>query len=129
MFNIENIIFTKIKYGISDGIKAKYPDLNFTTDNKQDKNAKFPNVYIHMLGSPERGQDLEGTTINAVYCTVQVEITDNQSQKRAKEVMEAVLSVIKGMRFEINLPETQNTDDVYRCVARCSRIIGAGDIL
>lgn len=129
MFMVEDIVFTKIKYNVSKKMKSKYPNLSFTTDNRLRKTADFPTVYVHLLGSTERGQDLEGKTINAGYFTFQIETFDNQSQKRAKEVMESVLYVMKEMRFDINFPEVQNTNDYYRCVARCSRIIGSGDIL
>lgn len=129
MFMTDDIVFTKIKYNVSEKMKSKYPNLSFTTDNRLRKTTDFPTVYVHLLGSPERGQDLEGKTINAGYFTFQIEVTDSQSQRRAKEVMESVLYVMKEMRFDINFPEVQNTNDYYRCVARCSRIIGSGDIL
>lgn len=129
MFGIDDIVFTRIKHDANEKLKSKYPDVNFTTDNRKIKEAKFPCVYVHLLGSPERGQDLEGNSVNAGYFTFQIETYDNKSQKRSKEVMETVLRAMKSMRFEINFPETQNVDDVYRCVARCSRIIGSGDIL
>lgn len=129
MFGIDDIIFTRIKHEATNKLSSKYPNINFTTDSKNKNNAVFPTVYIHLLGAPERGQDLEGKTVNAAYFTFQIETMDNESQKRAKEVMETVLSIMKNMRFEINFPETQNTNDYYRCVARCSRIIGSGDIL
>jgi hypothetical protein len=129
MFGIDDIIFSKLKYEVSKLLKTKYPNLNFTTSDKNRKDALFPNVYVKLLGSPERGQDLEGKTINAAYFTFQIETIDNESQKRAKDVMNTVLSVMKSMRFDINFPETQNTNDYYRCVARCSRMIGSGDIL
>lgn len=129
MFMVEDIVFTKIKYNVSEKLKPKYPNLSFTSDNRLRKTADFPTVYVHMLGSTERGQDLEGKTINAGYFTFQIEVTDSQSQRRAKDVMENVLYVMKEMRFDINFPEVQNTNDYYRCVARCSRVIGSGDIL
>lgn len=129
MFMVEDIVFTKIKNSVFNRMKSKYPKLNFTTDNRIRKDPEFPTVYVHLLGSPERGQDLEGKTINAGYFTFQIEVMDNQSQKRAKEVMESIIYVMKEMRFNIDFPEIQNTNDYYRCIARCSRIIGSGDIL
>ena len=129
MFMVEESVFTKIKYNATELLKAKYPDISFTTDDKLRKTASFPAVYVHLLSSPERGQDLEGISINAGYFTFQIEVVDNRSQKRAKEVMETILFIMKKMRFEINFPEVQNTNDYYRCVARCSRIIGSGDVL
>ena len=129
MFGVDDIVFTRIKQGASKKLKTKYPDITFTTNNREIKDAKFPCVYVHLLGSPERGQDLEGNNVNAGYFTFQIETYDNQTQRRSKEVMESVLKIMKSMRFEINFPETQNVNNVYRSVARCSRIIGSGDIL
>lgn len=129
MFMVDEIVFTKIKHNVSGILKTKYPNLSFTMDDKLSKDPSFPTVYVHLLSSPERGQDLEGKTINAGYFTFQIEVTDNQTQRRAKEVIECVLLEMKKMRFEINFPELQSTNDYYRCVARCSRLIGSGDIL
>ena len=82
-----------------------------------------------MPGS-EQGQDLAGTSINAVLAAYQIDILTNTSQREAKEVMSAVMEIMKGMAFTvISMPEFQNTDEVYRSTARFRRMIGANDIL
>ena len=76
------------------------------------------------------GQTLDGTEINAIKANFQIEITDNVSQSRAGEVADEVLRIIKTMRFEIvGDPYTDNTDNSYRYIMRCRRIIGALDTL
>lgn len=130
MLDIENIVYSRIQYSIPQKIKDKYPDLNFTTDNRELTSPKFPCVYVHLMPSVEVGQDLEGISINGGRFTFQIEVYDNQSQNRAKTIMSEIVGIMKKMCFELNaFPEFQNTTDIYRSVARFRRVIGAGDIL
>ena len=128
--DIPSIVLTKVKHLFSEKIKDKYPDLNFTTKSKTGALTSFPTVYINKLSSPEMGQTLDGTEINAIMANFQIEITDNVSKSRAGEVADEVLRIIKTMRFEIvGDPYTDNTDSSYRYIMRCRRIIGALDTL
>lgn len=128
--SLETQIFSLIKAKFSTKIKEKYKDLNFTTSDKSSTKAKFPTVYIHMLESPEIGETLEGTEINGVNATFQIEVTDNQSQARADEVSKEVLRIMKTMRFKaVGMPFHDNSGDTYRTVSRYRRPVGAGDIL
>lgn len=128
--SLESQIFSRIKVNFSGRIKKKYPDLNFTTSDKAPTKAKFPTVYIHMLESPEIGSDLEGTSINGITATFQIDVTDNQSQTRADEVAKEVLRIMKTMRFKaIGMPFHDNSGDTYRTISRYRRPVGAGDIL
>lgn len=127
---IETQVFSLIKAKFSAKIKSKYKDLNFTTSDKSSTKAKFPTVYIHLLESPEIGSDLEGTSVNGINATLQIEVTDNQSQTRADEVAKEILKVMKSMRFKaVGMPFHDNSGDTYRTVSRYRRPIGAGDIL
>ncbi len=130
MLDIETTVFSRIKAILTSKLKTKYPDITFTTSDKVSSNPKFPNVYVHMLGSQEIGEDLENNTINGVLATFQIETTDNEKQTIAKDVMNEVVGVMKDMRFSVVLmPEFQNTDTAKRCVARFRRTIGNLDIL
>lgn len=130
MLDIETIVFSRIKAILTSKLKTKYPNISFTTSDKVKDKPKFPNVYVHILGSQETGEDLENNTINGVLATFQIETTDNETQTRAKEVMNETIKIMKSMRFSIvSMPEFQNTDTAYRCVARCRRIIGNLDVL
>lgn len=130
MLDIESIVFSRIKEKATSKLKTKYPDISFTTSDKVSDNPKFPNVYVHMMDSQEIGQDLEGNIINGVLATVQVEVTDNENQSRAKDVTNAVAKIVKEMRFEIiAMPEMKNTDNTYRCIMRFRRTIGSLDVL
>ena len=125
---IESRIFTLIKSNVSNTIKKKYPDLNFTTSDMNATNPKFPTVYIHMLDSPERGDTTEQDTIEAVYTTIQVDVTDNQKQSRASEVAKDILKIMKQYGFKAStMPFSQNNSGSYRNIARYSRLISNND--
>ena len=103
---------------------------NFSTVGSSDTPAVFPFVYIQLLPSAEQGQDIEGNTINAGLFTFQIEVTDNQSQARAKDVMSEVKRIMKSMRFTVQpTPDIQDTKDTHRAIMRCNRRIGSDDIL
>lgn len=130
MLNIENIVFSRVKYDVSTNLKTKYPKIAFTTSDTVVKDASFPTVYVHLLPAVEIGQDLEGKTINAGMFTFQIDVSDNQSQNRAKKVMDEIVASMKSMRFElVAFPEFQNSDSAFRSVARFRRVIGAGETL
>lgn len=128
--SLESQIFSRIKANFSDRIKKKYADLNFTTSDKSSTKPKFPTVYIHMISSPEDGEDTEGDNINAVNASFQVDVTDNQNQSRADEVSKEILRVMKTMRFGVvGMPFHDNTGDTYRTVSRYRRMIADNDRL
>ena len=129
--DITSIVFTRIKAIGNKKLKTKYPNINFTTSNESSKEPDFPTVYIKRLQGAERGQDLEGTSVNAILCSFQVEVTTNTNDTEAQEVADVVCSIMKSMRFQIlGEPFADNTQKgVSRNVARYQRIIGYGDIL
>ena len=129
---ISSVVFTRIKNEFSSTIKKNYKmkDENFSTVGSSDTPAVFPFVYIQLLPSTEQGQDIEGNTINAGLFTFQIEVTDNQSQTRAKDVMSEVKRIMKSMRFTVQCtPTLEDTKDTNRAIMRCNRIIGSCDIL
>ena len=129
---ISSNVFTRIKNEFSSTLKTKYKmaDSNFSTVGSSDTPAVFPFVYIQLLPSAEQGQDIEGNTINAGLFTFQIEVTDNQTQSRAKDVMSEVKRIMKSMRFTVQpTPDIQDTKDTHRAIMRCNRRIGSSDIL
>ena len=129
---ISSVVFTRIKNEFSGSLKTKYKmtSSNFSTVGSSDTPAVFPFVYIQLLPSAEQGQDIEGNTINAGLFTFQIEVTDNQSQTRAKDVMSEIKRIMKSMRFTIQpTPDIQDTKDTHRAIMRCNRRIGSDDIL
>ena len=129
MFDIESIVFSRIKYSFSENIKKKYPDLIFTTDEQVARRAKFPTVFIHMLPSAEIGQDLEGSSINGVDAVFQIQVSDNENS-RGKEIITEIAKIMKKMRFSISqMPYSFINGDTYYYVFRARRTIGTGDTL
>lgn len=129
---ISSVVFTRIKNEFSSTLKTKYKmtDSNFSTVGSSDSEPVFPFVYVQLLPSAEAGQDIEGNTVNAGLFTFQIEVTDNQSQTRAKDVMSEVKRIMKSMRFTVQpTPDIQDTKDTHRAIMRCNRIIGSCDIL
>ena len=129
---ISSVVFSRIKNEFSSSLKEKYKmkDENFSTVGSSDTPAVFPSVYIQLLPSSEQGQDIEGNTINAGLFTFQIEVTDNQTQERAKDVMSEVKRIMKSMRFTVQCtPTLEDTKDTNRAIMRCNRIIGSCDIL
>ena len=129
---ISSVVFTRIKNEFSSTIKTKYKmtSSNFSTVGSSDTPAVFPFVYVQLLPSAETGQDLEGATINAGLFTFQIEVTDNQTQARAKDVMSEIKRIMKSMRFTVQCtPTLEDTKDTHRAIMRCNRIIGSCDIL
>ena len=129
---ISSIVFTRIKNEFSSTIKTKYKmtSSNFSTVGSSDTPAVFPFVYVQLLPSAETGQDIEGNTINAGLFTFQIEVTDNQTQARAKDVMSEIKRIMKSMRFTVQCtPTLEDTKDTHRAIMRCNRIIGSCDIL
>lgn len=127
---LEFQVYTRIKTQFPSKLKEKYKDIKFTTENKVDALPRFPTVYIHEMPGAEVGSDLQGDTINAVWSSFQIEVTTNTKQSETKEVMDEVVKIMKKMKFQaISTPEFQNTDSIYRRVARFRRMIADDDIL
>lgn len=130
MYDIESIVFSRIKKEFSDKIKKNYPNLDFTTSDTVSAKPKFPTVYIHMLPSPEIGRDLEGITLNGILATFQIKVSDNVNNKRAREIMNEIVRILKTMRFSINeMPYSENKEGTYYSLVRARRTIGSNDIL
>lgn len=129
VLNLQSIIFSRVKNETTESLKKKYPEIRFTTSEKSETTPRFPNVLIKQIGSVEQGQTLDGTTVNGGLFTFQIDVYDNQSQNRARQVMGEIVRIMKSMRFSIvAMPEFESSD-THRCTARFRRVIGASDIL
>ena len=127
---IPSLVFTRVKTNFSQTIKDKYSmsGTNFSTVGSSDTPAVFPFVYIITMDAQERGQDLEGTSINGGLFSFQIEVTDNKKQQNAKEVIWEVIRIFKSMGFElVSFPTYQDSKDTHRAIARVRRVIGVND--
>ena len=123
-------VFTKIKQEFSQTIKDAYSmaDANFSMSD-ENKKAVFPFVFVNALPASERGQDLEGKTINGGLFSFQIDVYSNKTQTEARKVMTEIMRIMKEMGFEsTSMPSYEKTsDNTVRMIARFSRVIGAGD--
>lgn len=130
IYDVQSRVVSRIKNTFPIELKTKYPDITFTTNDRVLDEPKFPTVYVHQLASSETGGELTGTEVCGIVSAIQIEVYDNKSMSNADEVMQFALETMKSMRFRIlTMPEFQNNPNVYRKIARFSRVIGDGDTL
>lgn len=129
--DIQSIVFSRIKREATNKLKTKYPNIFFTTSSTAESNPQFPTVYIKRLQGAERGQTIDGTTVNGIVSSFQIEVTDNQSDNRAQEVADVICLIMKSMRYQmLGEPFPDNTQKgVHRNVSRYQRIVGFNDVL
>lgn len=138
---IPSIVFSRIVSDFSEDLKTEY-DMqkikvngnetwrNFSTSQVSETAPIFPYITVIELPGQERGQDLEGTSINAALFTFQVDVFSNKSDSIAKNCMGEVARIMKTMRFSVNqMPSFDSKPQEYRMVARFSRVIGSSDLL
>ena len=134
-FDIPSIVFSRIMSDFSEELKTKYDFKkitvnenttwrNFSTSQVSETAPIFPYITVIELPGAERGQDLEGTSINAALFTFQVDVFDNTSETRTKKCMEEVVRIMKTMRFQIpTMASFDSKPQEYRMTARFSRVI------
>lgn len=132
-YDIETDIFTQVKYRLNQALLTRFPDLYITMDDAIIQEPKFPTVFIHFMQSVEEAQTLENTSVNAVNCTIQFEVTVSKEQgmNTARVVTDEVTKAFKELAFNMVSLATFNngSQDTKRMVGRCRRRIGNGDSL
>lgn len=128
---IDTTVLSRLRSRGYADLRKNYPNINFTDDDRAPIDPKFPTVFYINISSAERGQTLDGKSMNALLHSVQIEVSDNsQTNATVKEVMSKICDYMKDMRYEVvNMPFFQNTDTVFRMVARFRRTIGANDVI
>ena len=128
---IDTTVLSRLRSRGYADLRENYPNINFTDDDRAPIDPKFPTVFYINISSAERGQALDGKTVNALLHSVQIEVSDNsQTNATVKAVMSKICDYMKDMRYEVvNMPFFQNTDNVRRMVARFRRTIGANDVI
>lgn len=130
--DVESKIYTMVKYKGEQALKGKYPNIYYTTDSQATTQTSFPTVFVNFMSNDERGQDLEGKTINAFLCSLQIDVTVSKSQGQtvAREVVwQSIETLKKYYSFDIfDLPKFVETgNETVRIVARARRIVGASE--
>lgn len=104
--------------------------LNFSKSSVSESPALFPYITFLELPGQERGQTLEGDSINAALFTFQIDVYDNAKEETTKECMAEIVKIMKSMRFNAKaMPAPDSRPQEYRSTARFSRLIGSSDII
>lgn len=152
--DISDNVYMRITNDFSEDLKKKYkiektevtfPSTgvtqvtwsNFSTSQvSETSNLKFPYMTIIELPGAERGQDLEGTSINAALFTFQADVFCNgyiageHPETVVKKCMSEITRIMKTMRFSVNaMPSFDSKPQEYRMTARFSRILGFNETL
>lgn len=139
--DIPTIVFSRIVSDFSEDLKTKYKMQkltvngittwrNFSTSQVSETPPIFPYITVIGISAQERGQDLEGTSVNGGLFAFQVDAFSNKNESEAKNCMGEVFRVMKTMRFNgEQMPSPNSKPQEYRMTARFTRIIGASDIL
>lgn len=126
---MQSKVFTAIKTKVSEKIQTKYPNIYFTTSDKTLTNPRFPTVYLKKLQGTEQGETME-KDLNAIVSSFQVEVTDNANEANCIEVADLVMDVMNDMGYSVLGDSVQdNTDSVYRNIARYQRTIVKEDVI
>lgn len=134
MIDVESTVFTNIYNAIMNSELATEYDLsddNFSTVDTLGTEPIFPFIYVHLLPGVEEMQDLNNTTINGGTFTLQIRVTDNEDTVKVKNLMDKIVEVMKGMRFNVvAMPEfNASSSSIYNQVAKFRRLIANGETL
>lgn len=128
--SMESIVFSRLLNKYGSKLSKKYPNINFTTSDREPVNPSFPTVYVHELSSAEIGLTLDGFDISGINSNIQIEVIDNVNPENVRNVFKSILTGMKEMGYRIiSMPVSQNTQAVYKQVARFSRVVGNGDTI
>lgn len=128
--DIETDVFSRLKTEGIIALRKKFPKIFYTAEAESEDEPVFPTIYLQELSGTEQGRDLEGTEINAVLSSFQIDISDNDSKANVKAVMNQALKTMKSMRFEVmGTPTYRKVNGVYVGTARFRRVIAKNDIL
>ena len=136
VFDNETKIISKLNSFAIPALKQNFTNMKFqqgiTITNLKSRltGTIFPTIYVHEMSGTEKGQTIDGQSINAVTATYQVDVIVNTQQSDAKKILAIVANVFKRMRFEvISMPEFDSEEKIYRSTARFRRLIAANDRL
>lgn len=133
--NINSIIYTKFKVYTKNILNARYSttydNVNFTRQLRSQTTATFPTILFQKLAGSEIGSDLSGQNINGIISNIQIDVTTNTSQTDVERIADACMEAMKKMRYKAvsDLIVDSSESDVYRIIARYSRVIGCNDTI
>lgn len=127
-FDLEPLLFTKVKAEGTKLLKTKFPKIVFTNTDVNKGTPIYPCVYIHTISGFETGNDIENSTVNAVNYSMQVDVVTDSSQSDCRYISGVIGTVFRSLGFTIStFPISDNGSAYYRYVMRVQRVIGHGD--
>lgn len=124
---MENIITSQLSVRVPKILDGKYPSISFT-NQLTDETPKFPNVYIHDMGSPEVGNSIPNRVVHAKRFSFQIDVTTNTTKTDAHIVAMACLQVMKQLGFwTVDGLRYIRENNLHRFVFRARRVIANGD--
>lgn len=122
-------VFSRVAHKVTKALESDYPDINFTQDDSENIEAKFPTVYM-FFDTAERMSTLDGGAINGVYMTVRtsVSVTKTQGNDAAREVNASVRDELVNLGFMASgSPIPTVSGDVKVINANYQRMVGYND--
>ena len=122
-------IFSRVMHKSIDALESEYPDINFTQDNSENIDVKFPTVYM-FFDTAERMSTIDGGVINAVTMTVRtkVSVTKTQGNDAAREVNAIVRDELVNLGFMASgSPIPTVSGDIKAINANYQRMVGYND--
>lgn len=125
---LESTIYTLVSYRTKRDLEGQTSKtIKFTSTGQSDANPYFPTCYLHELQPIEFGQDITGSSVNAVIETMEC-IVYARDKNECKLILNEVTYQMKQLKFLINAMPIQSTkDNVHQGVARYRRLVGASD--
>lgn len=121
-------IFTIFKSKLKSIYGNKYPAISFS-DEINNEEPSYPNVYIAHIGSGERGMALDNSNVNAIQDTIQIQVTSNASKNDAKTVAWGCVDILKELSYTVSgLPLMSIRNSVYTYSITATRVIGQGEL-
>lgn len=126
--NLESTIYTLVSFRTKrdlEGMTSK--PIKFTSIGENNASPYFPTCYLHELQPAEYGQDIEGSSINALMETMEC-IVYSRDKQECKLIVNEVVHQMKQLHFSVTaMPIMSTADNIHSGIARFRRIVGASD--
>lgn len=125
---LESSIYTLVSYRTKRELTGQTSKtIKFTSSGQSEANPYFPVCYLHELQPVEMGQDLHGTSVNAVIETMEC-IVYARDKAECKLILNEVTHQMKQLLFFVTaMPLYTTSDNIYTGIARFRRLVGASD--
>ena len=125
--NLKAILFTHFEKKVRDTLNGEFPNIFFTIEDSNTEPTKLPTVLFAELTPLETGNNLDNTSVNAIWETIQVTVYSNQ-RSDVKKIMGACITAMKSLRFNATgFPIYETNHDIKFGVARFRRLVAERD--